>query len=85
MYYSFTMVEFFEKSIQIKEKILPVNHLSWAISYSNMSHVYDHMGDYSKALSFLEKTLVVRQKSLPATHPDIKTTIGSISYMKSKV
>ncbi|CAF1458504.1 unnamed protein product, partial [Adineta steineri] len=41
---------FYEKSLEIKQKILPENDASLATCYNNIGGVYKNMGDYSKAL-----------------------------------
>ena len=64
--------------LEIKEKSLPANHPSLAISYNNIGLVYKNMGEYSKALSFYEKDLEISKKSLPANHPDLAISYNNI-------
>jgi tetratricopeptide (TPR) repeat protein len=64
-------ITFYEKSLEIKEKTLPPNHLNLASSYNNIGSVYYSMGDNSKALSYYEKDLEIKQQSLPPTHPKL--------------
>ncbi|CAF1255758.1 unnamed protein product [Adineta steineri] len=74
---------YYEKSLAIKQKTLPSNHLNLASSYNNIGLVYCSMGDYSKALSSHEKALAIRQQSLPSNHPDLGKSynnIGNVYY-----
>jgi tetratricopeptide (TPR) repeat protein len=71
-------ITYYEKSLKIREKTLPVNHPSLAISYGNIGLVYHNMGEYSKALSYYEKALEIKQKTLPANHPDFAQSYNSI-------
>ena len=61
---------FLEKSLEIKQQLLPLDHLDLAPSYNNIGCVYRDMGDHSKALSTYERCLEIRQQSLPPNHPD---------------
>jgi tetratricopeptide (TPR) repeat protein len=61
-------VEFYEKSIEIMQKILPPTHPDLAASYRNIGTVYDKMGEYSKALSYHEKALESYQNTITSNH-----------------
>ncbi|CAF4201685.1 unnamed protein product, partial [Adineta steineri] len=69
---------YYEKSLAIKQKTLPSNHLNLAHSYNNIGSVYYNMGDYPKALSYYEKTLAIQQQSLPSNHPDLGMSYNNI-------
>jgi Tetratricopeptide repeat len=47
--------------------------------------VYDHMGEYSKALSYLERALDIWQRSLPPNHPNTKNVREDIEIVKKKL
>jgi tetratricopeptide (TPR) repeat protein len=68
----------YEKSLAIREQLLPPNHPDLAKSYINIGLVYDSMGEYSKALSYYEKALAIQQQSLPPTHPDLASSYNNI-------
>ncbi|CAF1589293.1 unnamed protein product, partial [Rotaria magnacalcarata] len=65
-------LEYYEKSLKIREISLPPTHPDLAQSYNNIGTTYYGMGEYSKALSYLEKALAIYRNSLPPTHPHIK-------------
>jgi tetratricopeptide (TPR) repeat protein len=71
-------IEFHEKSLEIKQKILPENHPDFAQSYNNIGTVYTNMGEFSKALSYYEKALEIYQKTLPPNHPHLATFYNNI-------
>jgi len=78
-------VGFYEKSIKIKQKILPPTHSDLATSYNCLGVVYDNMEEYSIALSYYEKGLEIRQKTLPANHPDLATSYNNIGWAYNKM
>ncbi|CAF4171125.1 unnamed protein product [Rotaria sordida] len=71
-------IEFYQKSLDIKEKTLPPNHPDLASSYNNIGLVYKNMGEYSKALTYYEKDLEIGLKALPPNHPDLAISYGNI-------
>jgi preprotein translocase subunit SecA/nephrocystin-3 len=78
-------ITFYEKSIEIEEKSIPLRHQNLANSYNNIGLVYDSMGDYSKALSSYEKALAIKQQSLPPNHPSLGSSYNNIGNVYSKM
>jgi tetratricopeptide (TPR) repeat protein len=74
-------VGFYEKALEIKQKILPPTHSDLAGSYNNIGLVYNNMWEYSKALSYYEKALEISQKTLPANHPDLAVSYNNIGLV----
>ncbi|CAF4939988.1 unnamed protein product [Rotaria socialis] len=70
--------KFYEKSLEIKRKILPEDGASLASTYGNIGRVYNNMGEYSKAFEFYEKDLKITKISLPPNHPDLATSYNNI-------
>ena len=54
----------YEKSITIKNKILPPTHSNLASLYNNVGLVYEKLGQFVKALSYQQKALDIYQKNL---------------------
>ncbi len=64
-------VTFFEKSIEITRKVIPLDHHVLASSTVALGNVYDELGEYQKALSLHEDALQVYQRILPPNHPEL--------------
>ena len=69
------------KALIIREKVLGMNHVDTAGSYSNIGVVYRNMGDNDKAKEFYYKTLDVFEKVLGAEHPSTATVYGNIGEL----
>ena len=76
---------YYKKSIEIKEKQIPRNNLSLAMSYNNSGNVYYSINDYRKALSFYQKDLEISEKSLFPTHPSLANTHYNIGLLHEKM
>jgi tetratricopeptide (TPR) repeat protein len=74
-------IAYYEKSIEIKQKTLPVNRPDLANSYNNIGLVYHNMGEYSKAVLCLEKALEIEEKTLPANRPSLATSYNNIGLV----
>ncbi|CAF1293724.1 unnamed protein product [Adineta steineri] len=72
---------YYEKALDICEKILPSNHVTLATSYNNVGAVYDHLGEYSKALSYHEKALNIYEKILPPNYPSLASSYNNIGLV----
>ncbi|CAF5041876.1 unnamed protein product, partial [Rotaria sp. Silwood1] len=69
---------YYQKALNINEKILPPNHPDLASSYNNIGSVYYSMGEYSKALSSYERSLEIQKIALPSNHPDLAASYNNI-------
>ncbi|CAF3869506.1 unnamed protein product [Rotaria sp. Silwood1] len=78
-------LDFYEKSIKIKQTILPDDDPNLAMSYNNIALVYKNMGDYSKALEFYEKDLEITKKALPSNHPHLATSYNNIGGVHKNI
>jgi tetratricopeptide (TPR) repeat protein len=71
----------YEKSLTIRQKLLPTNHPDLAKCYNNIGLVYSDMGEYLKALSSHEKALKIRQGSLSSNHLDLAASYNNIGMV----
>jgi tetratricopeptide (TPR) repeat protein len=71
-------IRYYEQGLEIKQKTLPSNHHSLAISYGNIGGVYRNMGEYPKALLFYEKALEIQKKTLSPDHPGMAMSYNNI-------
>ena len=76
-------ITFYEKSLAIKEKILPPMHIDLANSYMKIASAYQAMAESPKALEYYEKALEIQQQSLPAGHPDLASNYDGIGNVYS--
>ena len=58
-------LEFYQKSLEIRQKYLDSNPSDLANNYNNIGLMHDKMGEYSKALEFYQKSLEIGKTSLP--------------------
>ena len=72
-------LEYYEKSLVIKEKMLGKEHPSTATTYNNLAIVYEDQGNYEKALEYYEKALVIREKVLGKEHPSTGSTYNNMA------
>ena len=74
-------LEFYEKALSIREKVLGKEHPSTATTYNNMALVYTNQGDYVKALVNYRKALSIREKVLGKEHPDTANTYNNMALV----
>jgi tetratricopeptide (TPR) repeat protein len=72
---------FYEKSLKIRQQLLPPKHLDLAKTYNLIGLVYHNIGEYSKALSSHEKALEIRRQSLPSNHPLLANSYNNIGLV----
>jgi tetratricopeptide (TPR) repeat protein/arsenate reductase-like glutaredoxin family protein len=75
----------YEKSLAIRQQLLPPNHLDLGKTYNCIGVIYDEISDYSKALSYYKKALAIREQSLPPTHPDFAKSYNNIGSVYSSM
>ncbi|CAF1622051.1 unnamed protein product, partial [Adineta ricciae] len=65
---------YYDKSLQVKQKIFPSDYFDFALSYNNIGMVYYKMCNYSKAIQYYERALEICQSNnLPSDHPYLTT------------
>ncbi|GGX22377.1 hypothetical protein GCM10007384_24480 [Aquimarina muelleri] len=65
---------FFQKTLQIRLATLPKNNPHIAGAYSNLSWVYQLMGEYDKALKYQKRALDIKIKVFGENHHSIATS-----------
>ena len=63
-------LEWYQKALEIREKVLGKDHPSTGTTYNNIAGVYDSQGDYPKALEWYQKALNILEKRLGTEHPN---------------
>jgi tetratricopeptide (TPR) repeat protein len=72
---------YFQRSLEIYQKIAPSDHHQLITTYNNMAAVYTYMGDYAKASSYYERVIEVRQRNLPPNHPSLAIALCNIGLV----
>ena len=57
-------LNYFHKSLLIKEQVLGTEDLNTATGYNNLGLIYKKKGDFKKALVYIKKALKIREKLL---------------------
>ena len=73
----------FERSISIHRKILPENHLLFAIDYFNMGLAKQRIGPFDEAIDHFKRALEIRLSSLPMNHlqfAEIYLRLGNLYF-----
>ena len=74
-------LEYFQKALDIEEKVLSPDDPSLGATYNNMGTVYRNMREYTKALLCYEKDLQISQKSRPPNHPHTAVLYNNIGMV----
>ncbi|MCL2357232.1 MAG: FxSxx-COOH system tetratricopeptide repeat protein, partial [Defluviitaleaceae bacterium] len=72
-------LEWYERGLNIDEKVLGKEHPDTATTYNNIAEVYSSQRDYDKALELHQKTLAIYEKVLGAEHPDTTAAYNNIA------
>ncbi|CAF1491796.1 unnamed protein product [Rotaria sp. Silwood1] len=72
-------VAYYNKSMEIKQKVLSSTDADLGTSYNNIGLVYENMGDYSTALESHQKALEICQKTLPSNDPHLANSYNNIA------
>ena len=68
-------LELYQKSLNMRLKLLGSNHPDVASSYANLGALYKDKGEYDKAVEYSLKALAINLKELGPEHPNL-----SVSY-----
>ncbi|CAF3469288.1 unnamed protein product [Rotaria sp. Silwood1] len=71
-------LSYYERALDIREKVLSPNHPDLALCYNNIGSVYANMGKYSEALLYYEKDLKISQQSRTSIHPNLAISYHNI-------
>ena len=72
-------LEYYNKALTIREKVLGKEHPDTARIYNNIAVVYDHKGDYDRALEFYGKALTICEKVSGKEHPNTASTYNNMA------
>lgn len=75
----FKALDYSQKAVAIREKVLPPEHPGLATSYNNLAGAYHALGDFQKCVEHLEKALSIWEKVLPPEHPALATSYNNLA------
>ena len=75
------VLEWLEKALAIREKVLGYEHPDTATTYNNIAVIYNNLGEYNQALDWHEKALTIYEKILGFEHPDTAATYNNIAFV----
>ncbi|CAF4129566.1 unnamed protein product [Rotaria sordida] len=68
----------YEKSLEIKQRVMPTNHASFAASFNEIGSVYEKMNKHTAALMYYEKALVIQRQILSSNDFGLASTLSKI-------
>lgn len=71
-------LEYLNKALSIRARVLPPDHPDLALSYNNVGMTYGYLGDRAKALEYLLEALEIREKVLLPDHPDLAVSYNNV-------
>lgn len=74
-------IDYYEKSIIIREKVLGTEHEETATAYNNIALVYYELGDYDKALEYYNQAFAICKKVSGTEHKDITHICNNIALV----
>ena len=69
---------YYQKALDIQERVLGFSHLDTAESYNNIGVLYSNLGKFDKSFEYLTKALIVREKLLGPEHIETAMSFNSI-------
>jgi tetratricopeptide (TPR) repeat protein len=78
--YNFAKKYYF-KALEIREKILPVNHPDLAVSFNSVGVILRINGDYKDAEHCFKKALEIRKVALGEDHSDYAMTLNNLGSL----
>jgi CHAT domain-containing protein/Flp pilus assembly protein TadD len=70
-----------ERVLEIRERVLGLEHPDVAGAFNNLAILYYFKGDYAKAEPLHQRALTIREKALGPEHPDIATSLHNLAVL----
>jgi tetratricopeptide (TPR) repeat protein len=75
----------YQRSLDIREKMLGPQHPDVAQTLNNLAELYRQMGDYNKALPLYQRALKIVEKKLGQNHPTTTTIKSNYNGLLSEM
>ena len=72
-----------QKTLELDEKYLPSNHVSFSSTYFNLATVYEGLHDWQKARDYAEKAVQVARTSYGNDHAETKENVDYLQRLSS--
>ncbi|CAB4013397.1 Nephrocystin-3 [Paramuricea clavata] len=70
--------DYYQRALEIREKLLGPHHVNVADSYNNIGTVYDEKGDLDQAKDYYQRALEIKEKQLGPIHVDLAVSYNNI-------
>lgn len=77
-------IDYYDKSIRIREKILGEDHSITALTYENMSQVLKDLRKFKKAVEYQNKVIAIRKKHLGVNTYDYALALHNMGLILFK-
>ncbi|CAF1230903.1 unnamed protein product [Rotaria magnacalcarata] len=78
-------IAYYQKSLEIKQIVMPDNHNTLAVSFNHIGSVYEKMNEYTKALLYYEKGLEFQLKITPLNYSGLASCLANIGSVYEKM
>ena len=82
--YFLTAEPLYRRALEIREKVLGLEHSDTAYSLNNLASLLDSKGDYETAKPLYQRALEIREKVLGAEHPNTATSQNNLAFLLDK-
>jgi hypothetical protein len=69
--------------IEMKKKVLGVEHPDTLVSMNNLAHTWKTQGKYAEALALMEECVQIRSRVLGINHPKTHSSLASWNSWKT--
>jgi CHAT domain-containing protein/Tfp pilus assembly protein PilF len=73
-----------ERVLEIRERVLGVDHLNIADTLHSLALLYYNKRDYANAEPLYQRALIIREKVLGPEHPDVASSLNNLANLYSE-
>ena len=70
-----------QRALDIRKKILGLEHLDTATSLNNLGGLLHAMGEYKSAYQYYQRALEIRKKAMGQNHPDTAQSLNNLGFL----
>jgi CHAT domain-containing protein/Tfp pilus assembly protein PilF len=74
-----------ERALEIRERVLGLEHQDVAVSLNNLANIYFAKGDYARAEPLYKRAQAIREKILGPEHPDIGYSLNNLASIYQRI